>query len=394
MSNSSAGKNSRVLVIDDNRSIHDDIRKILAAPSLTAVALDVIEAALFGRSADPIRQTQFEVDSAYQGKEGVLLVKQALEAGQPYAMAFVDVRMPPGLDGVETIQKIWELYPDIQIVLCTAYSDYSWDEMFAQLGHRDGLLILKKPFDTVEAFQLAHMLTEKWALCQQSRRKTEELKSMVAERTGLFWRAKHALRTEVAGHRLSRLEIQQLNADLERRQAQRGPDVVASTPSDGSAFWTNTPIDQLPVAPLDSNTLPSALDPGSGMLPPKILYIEDHLLNLRLITRILARRPAIELLSAATSALGLEMAREHRPHVILVDPCLADIHGDQLLAGLRADPATSQIPVIIFSFDAPPGERDRAPGGGASVFVAKPVEVRILLKVLDQFLEPPSREAG
>ena len=117
-------------------------------------------------------------------------------------MAFVDVRMPPGWDGVETTQKIWELDPNLQIVLCTAYSDYSWDEMFEKLGHRDGLLILKKPFDAVEAFQLAHALTEKWWLHQQSRRKMEELESRVAERTRELQQTNHALQTEVVKVRI------------------------------------------------------------------------------------------------------------------------------------------------------------------------------------------------
>ncbi|MHB8520441.1 MAG: response regulator [Limisphaerales bacterium] len=177
-------KNRRVLVIDDNRAIHDDFRKILSPATATAAALDATEAALFEDPTNVVRQTQFEVDSADQGQEGVLLVKKALEAGRPYAMTFVDVRMPPGWDGLETTRKMWELDPDLQVVLCTAYSDYSWNDLFERLGSHDGLLILKKPFDAVEAFQLAHALTEKWWLHQQSRRKMEELESRVAERTG------------------------------------------------------------------------------------------------------------------------------------------------------------------------------------------------------------------
>jgi two-component system cell cycle sensor histidine kinase/response regulator CckA len=189
MNNLPVHKNRRVLVIDDNRAIHDDFRKILSPANATAAALDVTERALFGLPTSAVPQTQFEVDSAYQGEEGVLLVKKSLDAGRPYAMAFVDVRMPPGLDGVETTRKIWELDPNLQIVLCTAYSDYSWAEMFEKLGHRDALLILKKPFDGVEAFQLAHALTEKWTLYQESQRKMEELEDIVAGRTReLLWK--------------------------------------------------------------------------------------------------------------------------------------------------------------------------------------------------------------
>jgi PAS domain S-box-containing protein len=183
MTTMTANKNRRVLVIDDNREIHDDFRKILCPAPASAAALDATETVLFGSRAGAAGQTPFEVDSAYQGHEGVLLVEKALETGRPYALAFVDVRMPPGFDGVETTRKIWEIDPDVQIVICTAYSDHSWGETFEKLGQPDGLLILKKPFDAVEAFQLGHALMEKWWLHQQTRRETEELERRVAERT-------------------------------------------------------------------------------------------------------------------------------------------------------------------------------------------------------------------
>ncbi len=76
-------------------------------------------------------------------------------------MAFVDVRMPPGWDGVETTARIWEKYSDLQVVICTAYSDYSWEDMLKRLGYSDRLVILKKPFDTIEVLQLAISMTEK-----------------------------------------------------------------------------------------------------------------------------------------------------------------------------------------------------------------------------------------
>ena len=183
MNNLPADKNRRILIIDDNRAIHDDFRKILSPGTIAAAALDVTEAALFGKPENAVQQIRYEIDSAYQGQEGVMLAKQALEAGRRYAMAFVDVRMPPGMDGVETTKKIWEIDPDIQIVVCTAYSDYSWNEMFEKIGNCDGLVILKKPFDTVEVLQLAHALTEKWHLHRQAMRKVEELENMVKKRT-------------------------------------------------------------------------------------------------------------------------------------------------------------------------------------------------------------------
>jgi signal transduction histidine kinase len=175
--------NRRLLVIDDNRAIHDDFRKILSPAKANSSAFQDSEAALFGNSPSTVEALQFEMASAYQGAEGLALVKKGLAEGRPYAMAFVDVRMPPGWDGVETTQQIWAVDPDIQIVICTAYSDYSWNEMFEKIGNCDGLVILKKPFDAVEALQLAHALTEKWRLHLQSVRKMEQLDFLVRERT-------------------------------------------------------------------------------------------------------------------------------------------------------------------------------------------------------------------
>ena len=219
MNNLPANKNQRVLVIDDNPSIHDDFRKILSPATATAAALDATERAVFGGLTDAVRQNQFEVDSVCQGQEGLLLVRKALEAGRPYAMAFVDVRMPPGWDGLETTRKIWELDSDLQVVLCTAYSDYSWGEMFEKLGQRDGLLILKKPFDAVEALQLAHALTEKWWLHQQSRRKMEELESRVAERTAELAITNEALQAENTARKQTVVERDRLIQDLQKALA-------------------------------------------------------------------------------------------------------------------------------------------------------------------------------
>ncbi|HEY5043587.1 MAG TPA: response regulator [Verrucomicrobiae bacterium] len=189
MNKSPAEKNRRILIIDDNPAIHDDFRKILSPVTAAAAALDVAESELFGGQENAVKKGNYEIDSAYQGQDGVVMVKRALEEGRPYAMAFVDIRMPPGMDGVETTRKIWAVDPEVQIVLCTAYSDYSWDEMFEKIGDSDGLLILKKPFDTVEALQLAHALTEKWWLHQQARLKMEELEGLVANRTSeLQWK--------------------------------------------------------------------------------------------------------------------------------------------------------------------------------------------------------------
>jgi two-component system, sensor histidine kinase and response regulator len=175
--------NHRILVIDDNRAIHDDFRKILTNSSSVADDLDEEEAALFGARAVKFQLPPFEIDSAYQGQEGLNLIERSLQENRPYALAFVDVRMPPGWDGIETTCKIWEKYPDLQVVICTAYSDYSWEEMLGMLGYSDRMVILKKPFDNIEVLQLAIAMTEKWRLYQQTQLHLEVLENVVQERT-------------------------------------------------------------------------------------------------------------------------------------------------------------------------------------------------------------------
>ncbi len=184
-------KNLRILVVDDNRSIHGDFRKILV-DATTSDQVHAVEVALFGEPTDVRRAIRFELDSAYQGKDGFEMVQRAVAEGRPYAMAFIDVRMPPGWDGIETTARIWEVDPEMQIVICTAYSDHSWDEMVAKLGHSDKLVILKKPFDNIEALQLAASLTEKWNLARQARSQLTSLERLVEERTRELRAAKEA----------------------------------------------------------------------------------------------------------------------------------------------------------------------------------------------------------
>ncbi len=175
-------RNHRLLVVDDNRSIHADFRKIFAGGGALGKT-EAMEESLFGPPAEMRSAAAFEVDSAYQGEEGLEMVQRALREGRPYAMAFMDVRMPPGWDGIETTARIWAVDPDLQVVLCTAYLDYSWSEIIGRLGHTDKLLILKKPFENIEALQLAASLCEKWHLIQQARWQMANLEKLVGTRT-------------------------------------------------------------------------------------------------------------------------------------------------------------------------------------------------------------------
>lgn len=196
----------RILVVDDNTTIHDDFRKILApAGNGGASELDDLERTLFGAPEETSELPAFAIDAAGQGEEALAMVQRARATGMPYALAFVDVRMPPGWDGIETIEHLWKADPALQAVICTAYSDYSWEDMVRRLGCTDRLLILKKPFDTIEVRQLAVALTTKWELArhidahvatlEETARRAQELAEMRARFVAMV---SHEFRTPLA----------------------------------------------------------------------------------------------------------------------------------------------------------------------------------------------------
>jgi len=188
-------ENRRILLIDDAPAIHEDFRKILE-PTRPGGELAELEAALFGAPA-PGAWASFELHSAYQGEEGFALVQAAVAARSPFAMAFVDMRMPPGWDGVETVEHLWQADPELQVVICTAYSDYSWEEVLQRLDVGDRLLILKKPFDAIEVRQLASALTAKWNMTRQAAQKLAELEAAVESRTHELNRANQKLQLDI-----------------------------------------------------------------------------------------------------------------------------------------------------------------------------------------------------
>ncbi|MBH3405281.1 EAL domain-containing protein [Pseudomonas glycinae] len=172
--------NRRILIVDDTPAIHADFRKILTPDTHGEADLNTLEQTLFGTRQSP--HLTFQLDSAYQGQEALKLVQNALDEGRPYALAFTDMRMPPGWDGLETIEKLWAVDPNLQIALCTAYSDYSWEAMAERLEFGDQLLILKKPFDTLEIRQMANALTWKWQLAQDAALKMLNLEQTIEAR--------------------------------------------------------------------------------------------------------------------------------------------------------------------------------------------------------------------
>jgi diguanylate cyclase (GGDEF)-like protein len=186
--------NTRILVIDDNPAIHQDFEKILAQEPSVSSGMTQAEKILFGESAAPVMQPSFELQFAQQGKQGVTLAERALANGHPFALAFIDMRMPPGWDGLETIEHLWAVDPDVQVVICSAHSDYDWADFTERLGHSDKLLVLKKPFEPIEVLQCASALTRKWEAERMVRRQIQSLEHLVAVRTMGLEAANHQLR--------------------------------------------------------------------------------------------------------------------------------------------------------------------------------------------------------
>ncbi|KTD49108.1 regulatory protein (GGDEF and EAL domains) [Legionella rubrilucens] len=210
----------RIIVIDDNTEIHKDFIKVLTKTAKNE--LEDLAQQLFdipNADSDNLVLPHFKIDTATQGQEGAALIEKATREQEPYALAFVDVRMPPGWDGIETIKHIWAIDPDIHVVICTAYSDYSWEETIQELGHSDNFLILKKPFDHIAVRQLAYALTRKWKLLRESRVYTKSLEQEVEKRTEqLRYQATHDALTGLANRALLHDRMQQAIAAYKRYQ--------------------------------------------------------------------------------------------------------------------------------------------------------------------------------
>jgi len=155
----------RILIVDDEPPMHDSYRRSFAGPrSSDGSALDAMAAELFGDDLDNsvADAPAFALTYCEQGLEAIAAVEQALADADPFAVAFIDVRMPPGIDGRETAKRIRALDPDVNIVIVTGFSDFSPVEISKVAGPADKIFYIAKPFEVAEILQTATALAQRW----------------------------------------------------------------------------------------------------------------------------------------------------------------------------------------------------------------------------------------
>jgi len=320
------------LIIDDNQTIHDAFDGIFA-PDVSTSKLEAAEAVLYGLDRKPVRlKPSYDIDHALSGLDGVEKVRAARAAGRPYQLTFVDVRMP-GIDGIETIQRIWQLDAQIQTVICTAYSDYRWEQLAERLGQTDRLLVLKKPFHDVEVLQMASAMVEKWYLARQVAMKTEQMELLIARRTQKL------------------LALQQ-------------PETPAP-----------------PVSP--SAELPGNEEAELERDQPLLLCLGDRELALGTLVQ-----PLAEAFRLNTKAIGSgwQEARESVPDLIILQPTEADPKAFDLCRQIKADELVGHIPIIMLLPDSAERTQMRALEVGADDCLLPPWRLAMLRARLDNLL--------
>jgi CheY-like chemotaxis protein/AraC-like DNA-binding protein len=332
----------RILIVDDNPTVHEAFDKILQHHGSNQ-QLEQGEALMFGSSSEPrVTKPAYQIDHALSGAEGVEKVEKSLELGGPYQVAFVDIRMP-GMDGVETIERMWKLDGKVQMVICTAYADYRWEDLAKRLGRTDRLLVLKKPFHNIEVMQLASTLSMKWQLALRAEMKLEQAITLVSRRT-------------------------QKLLEMQRRENLPGQEAGRAAQAGGIA---------------ETHATGAGTSEGSEL--PFILMIgEDG----ELLSQIAAAiSNGYSVCDATTPAQGLNAAKENVPDLIVVDGCGLGDAGVKLCGGLKSDHITSHIPVILLAADHTDETQVRALEAGASEFLVKPLRLPVLKARVGNLLE-------
>ena len=323
----------RILIIDDNPNIHRDFELVLL-DNLDNPDLEADERRMYGPAAHAgISKPACTLDHALSGLEGIERVQHALAEDRPYQLAFVDIRMP-GIDGVETIERLWQLDPRIQIVICTAYADYSWEDLARRLGPTDKLLLLKKPFDNIEVTLLASTLTEKWFLARQAALKLEQMELLVARRT-------------------------QKVLALQQRES--------------------------PARTYDDSPLPASPDGApAGNELPLLLLVDSDVEVCRSIAKGL--EADYRVIEAKDGEQGLRQAKETVPDIIIMASSLPRLDGIGLCRRLKCDVLASHIPVILLAASGMADSQVEALEAGADDYLAKPFSLPVLKARVDNLL--------
>jgi signal transduction histidine kinase len=210
--------NRRILVIDDSSNVLQDFRKILCpAKRFISYVRSGGNHDLFDEPFLHHGKESFNLDCVDNEESGRDLVTQAKAEGSPFAVVFLDVQLSNGWDGFKTVERIWDEDPDLQVVLCTAHPDRGWAEVLPRLKNQDQLLILRKPFNQIEVWQLATALTIKWHLAQQVRLRVQEFEQIVMTRTGLLEQTNRRLENDLVRRQAVEVQLAQVVRDVEER---------------------------------------------------------------------------------------------------------------------------------------------------------------------------------
>lgn len=228
-----SGGADRILIVDDNPDIHSDIKKILLRRSDSG-ELDALFADIVGQQLpDQEEEPEVEIDSAMRGEDAVSMVRQARQTRRPYALAYVDMRLQPGMDGLKTIKRLQQEDLLLQFVVITAYSDHSWQEISSAMLSADKLLILKKPFEAIEIRQSANALIEKWHLTVEHKQamsalvmQRNMLEEHVREQTAELRHTNELLTREIKERRRAEEKIRLHRDSLEKQIELRSAEIL------------------------------------------------------------------------------------------------------------------------------------------------------------------------